>query len=196
MLKLNNKGSSPLHIVLILVIVGLIAGVGYYVYSSQKKTNESLDNANSSLEQAAQANKEKKTETNDKTSSSSIPEGYQQYKSSTGIFTFNYPKDWSEVKSSMNEMTIAYVSPTGTDFPNVYVWTTALENSSCDQTDQTVKKVTVDGIEAKQFIKSTSAKALTTCVVKNGKVYHIVHGSTDKEYPEVYAEVLSSFKFL
>ncbi len=60
MKKLNSKGSSPLHIVLILVIVGLIAGVGYYVYNSQKKTNTALDNAAKS--QADPQKSEKKEE--------------------------------------------------------------------------------------------------------------------------------------
>ncbi len=45
MIKLNSKGFSPVHILLLVVIVGMIGGVGYYVYSSQKKTNQTPDNA-------------------------------------------------------------------------------------------------------------------------------------------------------
>jgi preprotein translocase subunit YajC len=63
MIKLNTKGSSPLHIVLIFVIVGLIAGIGYYVYNSQKKTNTALDNAANSQADPQKSNKKGGVET-------------------------------------------------------------------------------------------------------------------------------------
>ncbi len=45
MKKLNSKGFGAIEALLILVIIGIIGGVGYFVYSSQKKTNTVLDNA-------------------------------------------------------------------------------------------------------------------------------------------------------
>ena len=55
MKKMNQKGTGVVEVVLLLVLVGLIVGVGYYVYNSQKKTNESLDNASQSLTDATKA---------------------------------------------------------------------------------------------------------------------------------------------
>lgn len=62
MKKLNQKGIGVVEVLLLLVLVGLIAAVGYYVYNSQKKTNESLDNASQSLTDAAKASQEAKEE--------------------------------------------------------------------------------------------------------------------------------------
>jgi Tfp pilus assembly protein PilE len=56
MKNLNAKGFGILEGLLIVVIVGLLGGAGYYVYNSQKKTNESLDSANNSLNQINSAN--------------------------------------------------------------------------------------------------------------------------------------------
>jgi len=45
MKKLNTKGFGAIEVFLILVVVAIIAGAGYMVYNSQKKTNTALDNA-------------------------------------------------------------------------------------------------------------------------------------------------------
>ena len=58
MKKLNQKGFGAVEIVLLVVLVGIIAGAGWYVYQSQKKTKESLDNANQNIEQISKSNKE------------------------------------------------------------------------------------------------------------------------------------------
>ena len=49
----NQKGFSAVEGLLVLVIIGVIGGVGYYVYNSRKETTKYQDNANkSSLEVA------------------------------------------------------------------------------------------------------------------------------------------------
>ncbi len=50
----NQKGFGAVEALLILVIVGIIGGAGWYVFQSQKKTNQSLDNANKSLTELSQ----------------------------------------------------------------------------------------------------------------------------------------------
>lgn len=45
MKKLDTWGFSIVEVILIVVIIGLLGGIGYYVYSSQKKTNTALDSA-------------------------------------------------------------------------------------------------------------------------------------------------------
>jgi type II secretory pathway pseudopilin PulG len=44
-MKHNQKGFSLIEGLLLVIAIALVAGVGYYVYSSNKKTNESLNNA-------------------------------------------------------------------------------------------------------------------------------------------------------
>jgi Tfp pilus assembly protein PilE len=47
----NQKGFSVVEGLLVFVIIGIIGGVGYYVYQSQQETKKSQDNSNkSSLE--------------------------------------------------------------------------------------------------------------------------------------------------
>lgn len=45
MKRLNNKGFAALEAVLIVVIVGLLAGVGYYVWHANKQTTDTLNAA-------------------------------------------------------------------------------------------------------------------------------------------------------
>ncbi len=100
MTKLNSKGFSPLHILLLIVIVGMIGGVGYYVYNSQKKTNTSLDNAAKS--QSDPQKSENKEEEKIK-----LPEGFKEYVSKEG-FSFAYPETWG-VESVSNNNVISTV---------------------------------------------------------------------------------------
>ncbi len=45
MKKLNNKGIGLLVPILVLVIMGIVIGVGYYVYSSQNKNNNLIQSS-------------------------------------------------------------------------------------------------------------------------------------------------------
>ncbi|HXR49857.1 MAG TPA: hypothetical protein VN778_02420 [Verrucomicrobiae bacterium] len=49
-MKLHQKGFAALELVLILVIVGLIAGVGYFVLQSNQKANTTLSSASSATQ--------------------------------------------------------------------------------------------------------------------------------------------------
>ena len=51
MKKLCQKGFGAVEGVLILVIVGIIGGAGFYVYKSKQETNKSQDNANKSSQE-------------------------------------------------------------------------------------------------------------------------------------------------
>jgi hypothetical protein len=48
MTKLNQKGMAALEIILLVVVILLVAGVGYYVWYSHNKTNNTLNGFNNS----------------------------------------------------------------------------------------------------------------------------------------------------
>jgi Tfp pilus assembly protein PilE len=57
MIKLNQKGFSALEVALILVIVGIVAGTGYFVYHATNKSNDTLNQANLNTESAVKHKK-------------------------------------------------------------------------------------------------------------------------------------------
>ncbi len=64
MKKLNNRGFGVIEGLLFLAIIGIVVGMGFYVYNANKKTNDSLDNISKvpvSTKQDSQKN-EKNTE--------------------------------------------------------------------------------------------------------------------------------------
>jgi antitoxin component HigA of HigAB toxin-antitoxin module len=87
MKKLYQKGFSALEVVLIIVIVGLLAGVGYFVYKSKNETNKSLDNTSSNVSHLQEKAKEDKQATEEdswllftsekKTYSIRVPDGFK-----------------------------------------------------------------------------------------------------------------------
>jgi len=83
MKKLSSKGFSAIEALLILVIIGMIGGLGFYVYNFQKKTNQSVDNTK--LSKGNPEKTEKKEEPKQETSPISLY---------GGKVTLNVPKSW------------------------------------------------------------------------------------------------------
>ncbi|MDB5163620.1 MAG: hypothetical protein JWS12_237 [Candidatus Saccharibacteria bacterium] len=63
MKKLNSRGFSAVEGLLILVIVGIIGFVGWYVYKSNKDANKSLSNASQSTISSQTSTKKSETKT-------------------------------------------------------------------------------------------------------------------------------------
>ncbi len=89
MTKFNQKGIGALPILLLIVIVGLIGGTGYFVYQAQKDTNKSLDNANKTLEQLANNNKPDKAEPVVQTEDS-----WLLFTAQNNAYSFRVPDGW------------------------------------------------------------------------------------------------------
>jgi hypothetical protein len=135
MKKLNAKGSSPLHIVLIVVIIGLIAGVGYYVYNSQKKTNTALDNtANSQAEPVK--SEEKEDRKNVELITSNIPEGWA---------TDLQEADRVYLRNESNKCFVSIISTLDTAESN---------SSSVDQNKQTIDAIKEKGYNVNVLTKA------------------------------------------
>ncbi len=87
----NQKGFSPVQILLIVVVVSLIGGTGWYVWQSTNKTNDTLETTSKALGEAQKA--EKKTEAA-KPAADPIAD-WVEYKNTKGVFTLKHPKTWA-----------------------------------------------------------------------------------------------------
>lgn len=187
--KKSNRAKVP-RIILVLIVVLLITGLGFASYTLL--TQDSPPNSSANNESTPQQSEIKDTNN---------PEDFQLYESSDEKFTFNYPKNWSNVEGNLNEITTAYAAPQNDDFPNIFVWSASKRISKCSKTTEQITDVNVNGLAGKQFTEKIMSanqrevKNKITCVEKDNLVYHIVHAYAEQEYPQVYAEVLNSFKF-
>ncbi|HSX44942.1 MAG TPA: hypothetical protein VLF39_02410 [Candidatus Saccharimonadales bacterium] len=87
MKKLNQNGFSWVEGLLILVIIVMIGGVGWKVYDSTKKTDDTLNKANSNSFAST---------------TNTLPAGFMSYENKDLAFKFNYPKEWGDVKVEDN----------------------------------------------------------------------------------------------
>jgi hypothetical protein len=81
--KLTQKGFAVLEAVLIFVIVGILGGTGYYVYNSNKTSNDTLNKAGSSAQSTVV--RKKKADPTAK---------WIAYTSEKGKFSVKYPPTW------------------------------------------------------------------------------------------------------
>jgi len=84
-MKRNQKGFAVIETLLILVIVAMIAGVGCYVWHTNRQTKATLDAASKSAASTP-------PKTSKKSSDSTI--GWKTYVSKEGKFTVKYPPSW------------------------------------------------------------------------------------------------------
>lgn len=82
----NQKGFTVVEGLLILVIVGLIGGVGWYVWDAKKESDKSLNQASSTDISGTT-----------KTSETPTPDGYVKYENKELGISFIYLKEWGDV---------------------------------------------------------------------------------------------------
>lgn len=90
MKKIDSNGIGAVEGLLILVIVGLVCGTGYYVFS---KNNEDT-NSKSAAQQASV--------TEDSSRKDAVPEGWKEYTNDEYGFSFNLPGTWKVNESKLN----------------------------------------------------------------------------------------------
>jgi hypothetical protein len=91
-MKTNQKGFSAVTVLLALLIIGVIGGVGYYVYNAQKKSNN--PDLQSSKSQKNNAVTEKAQETKDETINWTL------LNSGLGGFSIKIPDGWTVINMS------------------------------------------------------------------------------------------------
>lgn len=87
MKRLNNKGFGVVEGLLVLVVIGIIGGTGFYVYKTNSKTGNGSDGT--SIEKAEKDSSDENKE--------KIPEGYKKFENKDLGISFIYPSEWGEV---------------------------------------------------------------------------------------------------
>jgi hypothetical protein len=91
-MKINQKGFSVIGILIVIVVIGLAGGVGWYV-QSKSRSDKSISTTGIAPDNTASTDKstEKSTET-------TIPADYIWYENKVIGFKFAYPKSWGTIQ--------------------------------------------------------------------------------------------------
>src|SRR5689334_22132151 len=95
MKKLTSQGFAALEALLIVVIVAILGGTGYYVYHANQKTSDTLNSASKD----AQSSPQKKSSKVDPIAN------WTAFTSTKGQFSLKYPSSW--VQPSHRELCVA-----------------------------------------------------------------------------------------
>ncbi|HSX45765.1 MAG TPA: hypothetical protein VLG27_02040 [Candidatus Saccharimonadia bacterium] len=87
-IKLNSKGFAAVEAALIVLIVAIVAGTGYYVWHAQNKSTDDLNQANSESDSTAVFKKKSGKKT------APVQEQLSSYSSKVGNLTLKYPSSW------------------------------------------------------------------------------------------------------
>jgi len=211
MKKLSSKGFSAIEALLILVIIGMIGGVGYYVYTQNKAATKD-NTAQDGSTKTSQKNPDKEE---DKTS---------EYKNETLGFSFKYPKNWSketEVIEGHFKDNLVFKSPDYKPVPDgpfgeveaggiirVQVsktdYKTTKEAKENDPYAASPEDITVAGVAAVREVKCGHPTQQSTCIyfVKDGLYYSLSYKHTTQEtsdnakYKAEFNQLIESFEFL
>lgn len=93
MKRFGQKGFGAAEAMVIIFIVAVLAGLGWFVWSKQKDKNNSSKNTDSSESATGSGKKDKK-------SANSLPDGYVRYTDSKYDFSFAYPETWGKLSAT------------------------------------------------------------------------------------------------
>jgi len=89
-MKKNQSGFSIVEGLLILIIVGIIGGTGWYVWQAKNNTDDNLSSAT------------KTSNSSQSTATTSPYSGWKTFTSENEKFTFKYPNDWKITSEAPN----------------------------------------------------------------------------------------------
>lgn len=214
MKKLRNRGFAAMELILMLLIIAIIGGAGYYVYNSQKKTNDSLGST------ASSGSTPQKTEKETSTSEEGVVGTHEN--TTLGI-SFTYPKDWTKKVQELDKTfkeNVWISSPDYKEVPEdpfgaietggifmVQVYATEYKNNdelkANDPYMSNPYDVKLGGISALRQDKCGHPVQRSVCVslVKGGYEYNVSYAhpnaetSNSAKYIAEFKALLASFKF-
>src|SRR3989344_2360709 len=93
----NQKGFSLVEGLLILVIVGLLGGTGWYVWNARTKTTDTLNNTDKA---SSSVSKYPKKEVQNSSAATKDPTSdWTAYSNKEGSFSLKHPKSWIEASN-------------------------------------------------------------------------------------------------
>lgn len=137
----NQKGFAALEGLLLLVIVAMLAVIGWYVKTSADKTDRTLSQTtNSSVQPIVSSNKK----------STDIYNGWNTFTAPREKFTLKYPTDW-KVVSGNNSESYDLTAPDGLIVRYVYLDSLDQEDGGCGHQSAcpTQKILSIDTIQPK-----------------------------------------------
>lgn len=95
----GQNGFAAIEVILLVIVVGIIGGTGWYVYNSVHKTNNTLksisnSSASNAIVKSTKANSGSSTSTSNSSTVSNPTAGWQTYSNSQYDFTIQYPSGW------------------------------------------------------------------------------------------------------
>jgi hypothetical protein len=206
-MKNNQKGFSAVEGTLILVIIGLVGFVGWFVYDANKKVDDSLNTANQSNSQTTATKK----------SSTALTETYTD----PAGFTLNYPADWqfaakgskdlsgkgeygfnqfvskANYQANNNAFILIFSTDESASPANAYA-----KNVFTDKADRVVSIADskINGYDAATVtykIVGEDPSGREVFIAHNGKIVDFVYSNSqaDKDYVDTYKAIINSIKF-
>jgi hypothetical protein len=86
----NRKGFTPIHVILVFVVVGIIAGTGWF---AARARNDNIQPAQNNA--TTQTNPQQTPSSNQKMAEEDPTADWVQYTDKTGKFTLKHPKSWA-----------------------------------------------------------------------------------------------------
>lgn len=195
MKKLNQKGLSALELVLMIVVVGLLAGASVYFFKHQKNDATSSTNTSSQTQQTKESISEHAADSY---------AGWRSYASDIGNFTFKYPAEWQISNVKIDATVAPYqkqqidIAPGTADNPtennfnfSLFIQNPnpALESTSQDQDwSGTDVKTFQNGLtlattkKQESFSESRGSCPNMTIVGKDNKIYYYGYPLKNKYY--------------
>lgn len=157
MKKLNNHGFTAFEGILIVIIIALIGGVGFYVYKSNQ--DKKSDNPTSSSQKSTQTSATKDSYKDWKT-----------YTSSTEKMSFKYPSSWKVDNSSPADSESDSTTITTDSGKEALTW-----------------RSLVDGIGGACDFDGTAVKGEVVTIAEGGCPYYFVDGTEKTEVTSLTA---------
>ncbi|MBP7807295.1 hypothetical protein KA047_02255 [Candidatus Saccharibacteria bacterium] len=192
----NQKGFSIGQVLLVVVVLGIIGGIGYYVYSRQSST-PTAEPTSTTVTPAADTTDENKTATAD----------WKTYSGMT--ISMKYPETWKprDITNEPDRVYFAsadYVAP-GEDGPSVtagYLLDVMVSNTPSDDSHEAMvagyketkdagacggdyQEITIDGEKAVLSDMKCHGSDITAIAIKDGTEYFFRLSSIDEDKPEV-----------
>jgi hypothetical protein len=204
----NQKGISPVSIVITVIIVILLAGLLWYFMSN----GESVQDKNTNIAPVSNSNTNISLNTN-----SGAAEDWQTYTNDTYGYELQYPSDWYYIPDAMSgppPPATAFFANTeqisGIDYASFFVYVGIPDVSTLDEISEVVLLVedgytktdtTVDGYSAVKLERRThpSDTGGSIYVINGDYMYRIIWGGTSvavfEAHEDTLDEIIESFKF-